>query len=455
MKRKIEGEIATWINHDDERRKKGEAKCLLISGQRQVGKTTSIQNVIHNVAGFSPFANVIEINFEKTPEAKEFFQSSLDPATILQNLTLSKTYRGTNVAHSSTRKIILFLDEVQACPEALTSLRFLSREEGLVVIASGSLLGVAINKASSFPTGSVDFLTMHPLDFEEFLWARGYGEGTIAAMISQSKKSLPLTPSFHAEMLQQLRDYLVMGGMPGILEKYRSLKPIPYEKLNHDQQSLLAAFRADVAKYGDSNERVRSLECFDSIPRQLAKDNIKFTYKILSSKGRSSMYATGINWLKNAGIINLCHKLNSIQMPLSSEVMMDQFKMYMSDTGLLLAHLNDLSLYERIEKDEPFIYKGPIYENLAGQMLVAQGYPLCYYEKNSGLELNYVISFGGHILPLEIKSSEGNRSKSLSSALQEFSLSEGLRFSAKETSRAGAILCYPLYLLPFLDRLLA
>lgn len=455
MERKIENRIFNWIQASVQRANAKEAKALIVIGQRQVGKTFSIRAAIERVkysANHRPSLS-IELNFEENPEYKEFFAKAKDSETVLENVVLSKKYRNQNLARSPYEPLILFLDEIQACPEALVSLKFLAADPGLIVIASGSLLGVALEKASSFPVGYVDIIQMHQLDFEEFLWARGYTSLTIESMVRHGAKLAPLTPSTHEEFMNQFREYLVIGGMPFIVDRYAKIKPLPLLDIFAAQRNLLTAFRNDVAKYAESTERTKALECFDSIPRQLAKDNRKFTYKVLNSKARASTYESSIAWLQNAGMINKCIRLNSLNDPLAAEAIADQFKIFLSDTGLLLALIGDETLSERILKDDPFIYKGAIYENVSAQCLSQQDLPLYYFTKDSGLEIDFVIAKKGVAVPLEIKSSDNTKSKSLVSVIEEFKLPKGFRFSSKETGTNKKIVSLPLYLFPFIKRL--
>jgi len=453
MERKIENKISNWIIAARQRAQNKESKALIVVGQRQVGKTYSIRNAIekikYNGFNFEP----VELNFEENPEYQEFFAKAKDSETILENIALSRKFRNRDLSHSVDRPLVLFLDEIQACPEALVSLKFLSTDPSLVVIASGSLLGVTLGKVSSFPVGYVDIFEMYQLDFEEFLWARGYSSSTIENMIRHGAKLAPLSVTVHEEFLNQIREYLIIGGMPFIVKRFANAKPLPLGEIFAEQKNLLTAFRNDVAKYAEASDRTKALDCFDSIPRQLAKDNQKFTYKLLNSKARASTYESSIKWLENAGIISKCIRLNSLKVPLSSEALADQFKIFLSDTGLLIALIGDETLSERILKDEPFIYKGAIYENLSAQFLSQQDLKLYYFLKDSGLEIDFVIEKKGTIVPLEIKSSDNTKSKSLASVMEEFELPKGLRFSAKETGTKNRVVSYPLYLLPFINRL--
>jgi len=455
MERKIENRILEWIRASSKRAETKETKTLIVVGQRQIGKTYSIRKAIEKIKPFDhgKLYSSIELNFEENPEYKEFFAKARDSETVLENIALSKKFRDQDLTHSLDQQLIVFLDEIQACPDALVSLKFLATDPGLIIIASGSLLGIALEKVTSFPVGYVDIMHMYQLDFEEFLWAREYTSSTIESMFKHGAKLAPLTPSAHEEFMNQFREYLVIGGMPFIVDHYAKIKPLPLLDIFAAQRNLLTAFRNDVAKYAESTERAKALECFDSIPRQLAKDNQKFTYKVLNSKARASTYESSIAWLQNAGMINKCIRLNSLNDPLAAEAIVDQFKIFHSDTGLLLALIGDETLGERILKDDPFIYKGAIYENVSAQCLSQQDLPLYYFTKDSGLEIDFVIAKKGVAVPLEIKSSDNTKSKSLVSVIEEFKLPKGFRFSSKETGTNKKIVSLPLYLLPFIKRL--
>jgi len=452
MKRKIEDAVRLWIGNAYKRQESNERKCLLILGQRQVGKTYSVTNVIGNERTDGTKV-VVSLNFEMNPEYKEIFESAIDADTVLKNINISKKYREYNLSIQKGKKITLFLDEVQSCPKAITALKFLAQQDNLIVIASGSLLGAALAKVSSFPVGYVDIMHMHPLDFEEFLWHRGYSGTSINTILEMSKKRKPLTKTMHEELLAQFRQYIVCGGMPAIVDRYAKKDIISVDQIRNEQLSLLQAYRMDITKYAERSEWGKVQECFDSIPRQLARDNKKFVFKALGSNARAATYRSSIEWLDKAGLINMCYRLKTLEDPLVTYVCDDHFKMYMADTGLLLAMLDD-GTADKILSNDLLIYKGAIYENIIGQCLRSLGFPLYYYQKDSGLELDFVISLSGRITPIEVKSGENTKSKSLTTAMETFEISKGIRISTKGIGESDKIVSLPVYLLPFIERVI-
>lgn len=451
MKRKIEMQIADWIKRHPNQTNSNERKCLLILGQRQVGKTYSIKNILDNqYRFFLPHYVVLDINFESNPEFKEVFDGSIDVETIISKLKLTKKFRSLDISLDQ-KTIILFFDEIQACPQAIAALKFLALEKRIVTIATGSLLGTALSKVSSFPVGYVDIMHMYPLDFEEFLWHRGYDDSTISTIIKMCKNGKQLTKSLHDELMTQFRHYIISGGMPGIVASNVSIDSLNIARIRKQQCDLVEAYRMDIQKFAGQNEWTRIQECFNSIPRQLAQDNKKFIYRLTNSNARALTHRASIEWLEKSGLVNLCYRLKTLEDPLKAYVQDESFKVYMADTGLLVSMLDD-GTADKILSGDLLVYKGALYENVVAQCLISQDLPLYYYQKDSGLELDFVLPLNKAITPLEVKAGDNTKSKSLTTAMESFHLSSGIRVSGKEIGIVGSITYLPLYMLPFIKR---
>jgi uncharacterized protein len=457
MQRKIETQIIQWIRDCRAREQRGEKKALLVQGQRQIGKTYSIRECISRTyGGPNPgIFRIVSINFEENPEFKDVFAGARDSESILFKLSLLPQFRDSRLKPQNGEHLFLFLDEIQACPDAITALKFLASDPHLIVVASGSLLGVSLSSVSSFPTGYVDFLTMHPLDFEEFLWARGYSSGFLANLIELVSQGEAIPAATFEEMLQNFRDYLVVGGMPLVVDKFGKTRGfLNYSAIRNEQISILNGYRNDIAKYTDKNEREKARLCYDSLPFQLGRDKKKFVYKLIESKARRSTYDSSVKWLLDAGLVIPCYHVHAIEIPLEGYADRDDFKLYSSDTGLLLAML-DPGLPDLLVKGDLLVYKGAIYENAIAQAIVAMDLQPYFYEKDNRLEIDFVEPLNGQAIPIEVKSGDNTKSRSLATVLAEGKLNLGIRLSSKNSSFSEKIISLPVFLFPFIREILA
>ena len=439
LKRKILSELEEWKKQDKK-------KSLLVLGTRQVGKSYIIK--VFAEANYQS-NRLVYINFEENPNEKAFFEGDLNPEAIIQKMKLYRKYQDTNFDYTLPDNPFLFIfDEIQACPNAITALKFFTESGKYHVIGTGSLLGISLNRISSFPVGYVDIKMMYPLDFEEFLWANGYHHTEALSTFLDSK---PITPSpVHEQLLSYFRQFIIIGGMPEAVHSFVTNEP--FANVLKIQRQIIASYRMDIAKYGDARTKEKTRDCFDSIPFQLAKDNKKFQYRYIGKEGgRSRDFDGSLSWLKDSGLVHFCYNITRLEAPLEGYKIPNQFKIYMCDSGLLVAMLDD-GAGEAIISGNLGIYKGAIYENAVANCLVDNGHKLFYYEKNNKLEIDFVIRTNDTIVPIEVKSGDNSMSKSLAAVMGENTLSYGIKLSSKNQGfdEEKRIRSLPIYLLAFI-----
>lgn len=405
---------------------------LLLHGARQVGKTFTLLHF-----GKLNFQNVVYFNFENNPELLEIFSGDISPKQLLPKLQL--------IASQSIfeEKTLLIFDEIQACERALTSLKYFAElAPKYAVVAAGSLLGVAVNREQySFPVGKVQIEHMYPMDFEEFLWAMNKKDAI--KMIKDcfnNKKECDL----HTHLLELFKLYIALGGMPQVLNEYVQNRDFNF--IVSLQKNILDSYIADMAKYATPMETVKIMAAYNSIPSQLAKENRKFQYKLIKSGGRANVYEGPLDWLKSSGLIVKVHKCNPPEIPLIAFSSPDFFKVYLSDTGLLCSKLglNNQSLI--IQPFDLDGIKGAIAENYVATALKTNGYDPYYWESEGKAEVDFIIQDKqGEIIPIEVKSSENVRSKSLSQYMTRYKPSIAYKVSSKNFGLDGNLYSIPLY----------
>lgn len=425
MDRKISDRLKQWKNTPHH-------KPLLLYGARQVGKTYSILEF-----GKKHYKNVVYINFEANAEAAKIFKRDLNPSRIIKELA---ALSGQTILTNDT---LLFFDEIQVCEQALTSLKYFCEDRtDYHIIAAGSLLGVALNREQySFPVGKVEMITLYPLDFEEFLWAVGKRE--LSELIRDSYRS-DTQMALHDTALDLYRLYLVVGGMPGAVLQYKGRQD--FDLLHSVQKNISDAYIADMAKYAAPAETTRIMAVFRSIPAQLAKPNHKFQYRLIKSGARANLYESSLNWLKESGVVIICTRAKEGRHPLSVYGDSSFFKIYMTDTGLLCAHFSipaHLILQKSSQLD---IIKGALTENYVCFALLANGYTPYYWESQGKAEVDFIIqNKNGGIVPIEVKSSENVRSKSLAQFMDLYNPEYAIRISTKNFGFDNNIKSVPLY----------
>jgi predicted AAA+ superfamily ATPase len=425
MKREGYTRLVEWKNSRNR-------KPLLLQGARQVGKTFLV-----NEFGNKEYAQFIYLNFEQNPGLASLFKSELNPESILHNLGL---YLGKKIIAENT---LLFFDEIQSIPEVLTSLKyFYEQAPEYHLIAAGSLLGVSIGKRSSFPVGKVNFMTLFPMTYSEYLVA--IGEELLVETIKSNPKNNALPEIVHEKLKNHLKMYLFLGGMPEVLQDYLDNKDIhSARKIQHE---ILEAYQRDFSKYTDKTQAIKTLEIWRSIPRQLSKENKKFKYSDVRPQARAITFEQTIEWLKNAGLINMAFNITTPKLPLSGYADFSKFKIYLHDTGLLGAML-DLPSSLIIEPTEIFSeYNGAFIENFVAQELKAVGKKALYYwTSKSDAEVDFLLNIENNIVPLEVKSGSSRKLKSLRSYAEKYKPPFVYRFSPRNFSQSGDFINLPLY----------
>ena len=432
LKRKIGEQLRAWKNSDHK-------KSLLVQGARQVGKTYSILEF-----GRRFYKRVLYINFEETPSYREIFSGNLDVDNLVAQLSLYAPH--TPLVPGET---LVFLDEIQSCPQARTALKFFTIDGRFDVIASGSLLGIRYREVSSYPVGYVDHLVMHSLDFEEFLWAAGMTERNISYLRTYFDSLTPVPAAVHDRMMKLFRDYVAIGGMPAVVERF--MESSSYAEALRVQREIVEDYKDDIAKYADGNDKAKARACFLSIPRQLARNYKKFSYAVVDrNNGSARKYGGSLQWLHDAGTILFCYNLERPERPFEGNVRLNSFKVYMADIGLLVSMLEDGAQKDIINGDLG-IYKGALYENAVADMLAKAGKNLYYFERNSKLEIDFMIRFEDKTTALEVKSSGNRKSKSMDSLIEHYGVSQGIKLAASNIGRQGdAVRVLPLYMAMFL-----
>lgn len=419
-------DLIKWKNKDNR-------KPLLLYGARQVGKTYLVLDF-----GKKYFKDVIYVNFESNNIVSKIIEENITPEHIVKNLEI---IYGKVIDKENT---LIFFDEIQKNPRALTSLKYFCEEASdYYIIGAGSLLGVHINKKDySFPVGKVDLLTIYPLSFEEFLINTN---NTILKEEIETcyKENKAISTLAHEKALELYYDYLSVGGMPEVVKEYINsgsvISAIDY------QSAILESYKNDITKYSDQSTAPKILATFDSIPVQLAKDNKKFQYKLVQKGGTSTIFSGSINWLVNAGVVNICTKA-AIGIPLKMHEELDSFKLYMNDVGLL-TNLSEFPIYlirNRQAVSDTMI--GMLTENYVASSLKYNKLNLNYWKNDFDSEVDFILQTEkGEIIPLEVKASNHTKSKSLNNYMKEYNPKYGIRVSTKNFGFENSIKSIPLY----------
>lgn len=425
MRRKIMENLKIWSLEIKNR------MPLLLYGARQVGKTYAMQEL-----GANGFKNTVYVNFEADRTIGSFFESNIHPETVIKVL---EKYFHTTVIPDET---LIIFDEIQMCERALTSLKYFAEEAPEYhVIAAGSLLGVAVNRElQSFPVGKVRMLTMYPMDFEEYLWARG--KELLADRIRECfHREQALPENLHQEALGEYYNYCIIGGMPAAVRaETEGQTTLSQAEI---RQMLLDSYIADMTKYAAPGEAVKIFAAYDSLPSQLARDSKKFQYKLIKSGARASQYGDSIDWLIRAGIVNKCTKCTQGFMPLSAFQDLASFKLYYSDTGIMSARTN-MNL-ERFMSSESEHFRGIFAENYVACALKANGYELMYWESDGKAEVDFLIIRDDHVIPVECKAGDHVRAKSLAIYKEKYHPAYCIRISTRNFGTAAGIKSVPLY----------
>ena len=426
MYRKISKFLEEWKTSEHR-------KPLILQGARQVGKTFSVLEF-----GRTKYDNTAYFNFETTPVLNETFEGDISPKTLMPILS---HICGQTIVRERT---LIIFDEVQLCERALTSLKYFCEEAPEYhIIALGSLLGVAVNRAKfSFPVGKVDMKTLYPMDIEEFMLA--LGEDMLVDKIKECfRTDSPMPAALHESAMRLYREYLVVGGMPECVAQYASTKD--FILVRTIQDSILAAYLNDMSKYNNLNEIKKTRLAYDNITVQLSKKNTRFQYKLIKKGARAAEFENAIEWLTLSGIVSQIYRVEQIKKPLENYRNIDAFKIYVSDLGLLAAKKQLLANDILFMSDELDDFKGGMVENYVNFHLIYNGYTTYYWESDRGAEVDFVIQREGKIIPVEVKSADNTRAKSLGIYMKSYSPDYAIKLSAKNFGFEDRKKTVPLY----------
>lgn len=431
LKRKIEQDLIKWKNTENH-------KPLIVKGCRQCGKTYSVKKFAEE-----NYKYVVYINFFSNPDYVSVFSGSLE----VDNLTMMMSaVLGPNVMFVPNETVII-LDEIQECPEARTALKFFKTDGRYDVIGTGSLLGVKGygKEPKSVPVGYETVITMYPLDFEEFLWANGINEMLIEKLKEHLIAKTPVEEALHNRYRQLLLQYVAVGGMPDVVQTFVDTKQM--NTVLQMQRDIVRSYEDDMVKYANSKDKSLIKECFQSIPKQLAKENKKFQYSVIKKGSTASRFAGSLQWIEDAGIITRCYNIFNTELPLEGNANKDIFKVYMVDTGLFISMLEDGTQFD-VLSGNLLGYKGAIFENLMADFFTKMGRKLYYFHKDSGLEIDFFIRYKGKCTPIEVKATKGN-TKSLKTVLKNtevYHLDSAIKLGDYNIGEENNILTLPLYM---------
>lgn len=438
LKRKMYDKLLEWKNT-----KKKE--CLLLKGARQVGKTYLVRQF-----GKNEYDSFIEINFHMQSSLKVIFEGDRSAEEVYKRITAN--IPGVKLVPGKT---LIFLDEIQKCSDARTALKFLAEDNRYDVIASGSLLGLSygqdddreVKEIESVPVGYEKQVMMYSLDFEEFLWSYGYGNDTVEYLRSffESREKIP------SEILQRfdniLREYIIVGGMPEVVSDFMEFKD--FGRVQEIQDKILASYADDISQHAKGAEKVKVRKCYDSIPRQLARENKKFKYSEVESKANARKFGDSIQWLHDANMAYICCNTNMPVLPLKAYEKENEFKLYINDTGLLMALYGFSAKQALLNGKLKGPAKGGIYENFVAETLVKSGYTLHYYKPDDNSELEFVIEKDGEVVPVEVKA--GNTAtKSLNQFIETFEPEAAYKIIGGNTGQTDNKITIPHFLTMFI-----
>ena len=431
LKRKIEKTLLNWLNTENR-------NPLILKGCRQCGKTFSVLRFAQQ-----HYKHVVYLNFFENPDYRTLFEGSLKVDDVV---LMMSAFVGANVRFIPHETVIV-LDEIQECPRARAALKFFKLDGRFDVLATGSLLGISGYRSEDYsvPVGYETIIDMFPLDFEEFLWANGIGDSLIALLKQCLEEERPVPEALHQRMRDLLLQYVVVGGMPHIVDQFIKEKNVAF--VREEQKLLIRSFEDDMVKYAQGADKSRIRECFESIPKQLARDNKKFQFSLIKKTARSNQYVGSLQWLEDTGLIRRCYNLTLPELPLEGNACHDKFKVYMADTGLFVGMLEDGTERDILQGDL-FGYKGAIFENLVADFFIKMKRPLYYFQKDTGLEVDFVMRYKGAAVLLEVKATSGN-TKSTRTILkhpEKYHVHSAIKLGDYNVGRREQLLRLPLYM---------
>lgn len=439
LKRKIDKYLTDWKNRPDR-------KPLIIKGARQIGKTRSVEWF----AGQN-YASVIEINFIEQKRYREIFNDGFEVDAILKNISLLNPELKFIPGNT-----IFFFDELQACPNCATSLKFFKLDGRFDVICSGSLMGISYNEIESNSVGYKEDYEMHSMDFEEFLWAMGYNDEFTADLLSHMLDVRPLSELQMDTLMSLFRDYVIIGGMPEVVSTYVRNKN--FSGTLDIQRQLLKDYEEDITKYVEGLDKAKVKAVYNHISTFLAKENKRFQITKIARNARNRDYMGCVEWLADAGVVNVCYCLNQPELPLKGNYDPKMYKIYFKDTGLLIASLDEEAQEDLRANRNLGTYKGAIYENIVGDMLVKQGYRLFYYHSDKpALEMGFFIRDADSLIPVEVKANDG-ATASLNRLLNDDKYNDvkyGIKLGYRNIGFNGKFYTFPYFLTFLLRRFVA
>lgn len=440
LKRKIDAYLTAWKNNPDK-------KPLIIKGARQIGKTRSIEWF----AGRN-YTNVISINFVEQKKYRDIFNDGFEIDVILKNISLLnpefKFIPG---------KTLFFFDELQACPNCATSLKFFKLDARFDVICSGSLMGISYKEIESNSVGYKEDYEMHSMDFEEFLWANGYSDDFISDLYHSMIEIKPISALQMDVLMGLFRDYVTLGGMPEVVNMY--IKNKNFSGTLGLQKQLLKDYEEDITKYVDGLDKAKVKAVYNHISTFLAKENKRFQITKIGKNARNRDYIGCVEWLADAGVVNVCYCMNHPELPLKGNYDPKLYKIYFKDTGLLIASLDEEAQEDLRANKNLGTYKGAIYENIVGDMLIKQGYKLFYYNSDKpSLKMDFFIRDSDSLIPIEVKAGDG-ATASLNKLLNDNDrypdVKYGIKLGYKNIGFNGKFYTFPYFLTFLLKRFVA
>ena len=438
MKRKVDLYLNAWKENKDR-------KPLIIKGARQIGKTHSIEQF-----AYRNYKCVVEINFVEQEQYKSIFDQGFEVDVIIKNISLLNP--DLEVIPNQT---LFFFDELQACPNCATSLKFFKLDGRYDVICSGSLMGINYKEIESNSVGYKEDYEMYSMDFEEFLWAKGYSDDFIEELYQHMRDIKPFSQLQMDVLYELFRDYVVVGGMPEVVKTYISNKN--FSGVLSMQRQLLGDYEEDITKYVEGLDKAKAKAVYNHISAFLAKENKRFQVTKIGRNARNRDYVGCVEWLADAGIINVCYCLNYPELPLKGNYDSKLYKIYFQDTGLLIASLDDEAQEDLRRNKNLGTYKGAIYENIVGDMLVKQGYNLYYYNSDKpSLEMDFFVRDYNSLIPVEVKAKD-NATASLNTLIKSDAYPDvkyGIKFCYKNIGFDGKFYTFPYFLTFLLKRFL-
>ena len=429
LKRKIDLYLESWFKDNNR-------KPLIVKGARQIGKSESVREFANKF-----YSNVIEINFIESPQFKNILDGGYSADNIIKNIT--RINPSLSFVPGST---LIFFDEIQAIPDIVTSLKFFCIDGRYDVICSGSLLGINYKQIESISVGYKTDCEMFSLDFEEFLWAKGYGDELRNDLLDSMIKREALNKPVFGTLLNLFMDYIILGGMPEVVSRY--VESGTFSGTLELQKQIVLAYREDIRKYSKGADQTRITRVFDAIPAQLAKENKKFQISKIGHGARFYEYAGCVDWLQDAGIVKKCYCLNFPELPLKGNYDDTKFKLYMADTGLLISMLDDEAQLDLRANKNLGVYKGAIYESIVSEFLYKSGYSLFYYKRDDGsLEEDFFIRDADSLIPIEVKA-RGGKSQSMKALITNEKYGDihwGIKLSLNNIGYSNNIFTFPYF----------